>query len=93
MAPAPEAPTYALFTLGGRPVTGRLGLPPEMAAALGSRWMVYFAAPDVDASADQAGHLGGAVLVPPTDTPTGRVAAIRDPTGATFTLLRPPGGA
>lgn len=86
---APDDGPYALFTLGERPVAGRLSLPPDLAGVLGVRWMVYFAHADVDAGARQAEELGGAVLVPPRDTPPGRVAALRDPTGGVFTVLRP----
>ncbi len=34
-------------------------------------------------------ELGAAVLAPPRDARTGRVAALRDPAGATFTVLTP----
>ena len=53
--------------------------------------MVYFAQPNVDAATHHALQLGATLLVSPRDTPTGRVAALRDPTGAVFTLLRPAG--
>jgi predicted enzyme related to lactoylglutathione lyase len=85
----PPGPDYVLLTAAGRPVAGRLALTPDLAATLGSRWMVYFAHSDVDSAATRAGELGGGVLVPPRDTPTGRVAAVADPAGAVFTLLRP----
>lgn len=88
--PGPDAPdTYALFTVGQRPVAGRLALPPEMADVVGTRWMVYFAQADVDAAARHAEQLGGSVLIPPRATPTGRVAALSDPGGAVFTVLTP----
>jgi len=53
--------------------------------------MTYVAVPDVDLAADGAAGLGGEVLVPPVDTPVGRVCAVRDPGGAVLTLLRPAG--
>jgi uncharacterized protein len=85
----PAGPGYALFVDGGRPVAGRLELPPDLAAALGPRWMVYLAHADVDAAAAAVPGLGGAVVVPPRDTPTGRLVAVTDPAGAVITLLRP----
>lgn len=87
----PAGSGYALFVDGGRPVAGRLELPPDLAAALGPRWMVYLAHDDVDAAAAAVPGRGGAVVVPPRDTPTGRVTAVIDPAGAVVTLLRPAG--
>ena len=74
---------------GGRPVAGRLHLPADLAGLLGQRWMVYLADADVDAAAHRAEGLGAEMLVPPRDTPTGRVTALRDPQQAVFTVLRP----
>lgn len=85
----PAGPGYALFVSGGRPVAGRLELSPDLAVALGPRWMVYLAHGDVDAAAAAVPGLGGAVVVPPRDTPTGRLVAVTDPAGAVVTLLRP----
>ncbi len=85
----PAGPGYALFVDGDRPVAGRLELSPDLAAALGPRWMVYLAHDDVDAAAAEVAGRGGAVVVPPRDTPTGRLVAVSDPDGAVVTLLRP----
>ena len=49
-------------------------------------WHVTFSAADVDASAKRVGELGGEVLVEPFDAPWVRVAVVRDPEGAVFTL-------
>ncbi len=87
--PQPAGPGYALFVDGGRPVAGRLELTPDLAAALGPRWMVYLAHDDVDAAAAAVPGWGGTVVVPPRDTPTGRLVAVTDPGGAVVTLLRP----
>ncbi len=88
-ATQPAGPGYVLFTAEGRPVAGRLDLPPDLAAALGPRWMVYLAHADVDAAATAVAGLGGVVAVPPRDTPTGRLTAVVDPGGAVVTLLTP----
>ncbi len=90
---APAGPSYAVFLAGERPVAGRLAQAPELAGAVGERWMVYLAHADVDAGAAAAQRLGGIVAVPPSDTPTGRLAAVVDPAGAVFTLLTPGSGA
>ncbi|QIS14807.1 VOC family protein [Nocardia arthritidis] len=49
-------------------------------------WLVYFGADDIDKTAERAVELGGRVLMPPMDTPFGRVAALADPTGARFSI-------
>lgn len=49
-----------------------------------ARWSVTFAVDDADASAEQAGKLGGKVLAGPFDAPWVRMAVIADPHGATF---------
>ncbi|MEU4570454.1 VOC family protein [Micromonospora sp. NPDC023956] len=89
--PPPGVPddSYVLLTADGRPVAGRLALPAPLADVLPTGWMVYFAVTDPDAVAERAPRLGGRLLVPPRDVPTGRVAALADPSGAVFTVLRP----
>ncbi|GAA1272896.1 VOC family protein [Saccharothrix xinjiangensis] len=57
-----------------------------------SRWVVHFAvdpAAGVDAATELAIALGGAVEVPPFDSPHGRTAILRDPCGARFSLVDP----
>lgn len=86
----PDGPEgYALFTVDQRPVAGRLVMPADLFAQVGPRWMAYFVSPDVDGAAARVPELGGIVAAPPMDTPTGRLAAVVDPSGAMFTLLRP----
>lgn len=89
--------TYTMFTTGGAPVAGIFRLNDEMRSqGVPPNWMPYIEAGDVDATAQQAASLGGAVVVPPSDIPdTGRFAVIRDPEGAVFGLYkssRPAGG-
>lgn len=54
----------------------------------GPHWHVTFAVDDADAVAARAEQLGGAVVSPPADMPWVRVAALRDPQGAVFTVSR-----
>jgi uncharacterized protein len=51
-----------------------------------ARWAVTFSVADVDAAASRARKLGGAVVVEPFDVPFVRMAVLRDPDGATFTV-------
>ncbi len=51
-------------------------------------WGVTFGVDDADAIADQAGKLGGRVVIPPFDAPWVRMTVIADPQGATFTASK-----
>lgn len=80
--------TYTLFHHHDRPCGGMFEITANM-GEMPPHWMVDFAVADIDASAARAGELGGQVLMPPTDIPeVGRFAIIRDPQGATFTILK-----
>jgi len=57
-----------------------------------SHWLAYFTVADVDASFDAVGDGGGSVLMPPEDTPFGRIGVVQDPFGATFGLHGAPAG-
>lgn len=56
-------------------------------------WHVTFAVADAEASAARAAELGGEVAVPPTEMPWVKLAVLRDPQGAAFTVsqFQPPG--
>ena len=82
--------TYTLFTLNKTHVAGLMNLP-EDARKMGAppSWIGYVAVHDVDASAEEAKRLGGAVRVPPCDIPNvGRFSIIADPQGATLALFK-----
>lgn len=49
-------------------------------------WSIAFRVADVDETARRAGALGGAVLMPPTDTPGFRSAVVADPQGGVVAL-------
>lgn len=49
-------------------------------------WRVHFCVADADASAAHAIRLGGAVIVPPHDTPGLRNCVLADPHGAVFSV-------
>jgi uncharacterized protein len=54
-----------------------------------AHWSVYFHVADTDAALAKAVELGGSVVMPPDDTPYGRIAIATDPTGAHFRLMGP----
>ncbi len=82
---------YAMWTKqGGTPIGGVTALPAE-AKAMGAppHWLLHIAVDDLEAIVRQAGELGGAVLVPPTDIPGfGRFAVLSDPDGASFAIYK-----
>lgn len=49
-------------------------------------WAVTFAVDDTDAAADRAAALGGTIVVAPCDAGPTRLATLRDPQGAVFTV-------
>jgi uncharacterized protein len=51
-------------------------------------WRIDFWVDDVDAAAERAVALGGAVLDPPTAAAVGRSAVLADPEGASFSVSR-----
>ena len=76
---------YTLWEVGEKAEAGMY----QITADEPPRWMVYFNVDDPDAVAAKAEQLGGTVAVPPTDTPAGRFAAIGDPLGAYFSIIKP----
>ena len=76
---------YTMFEAGGQPVGGSM---PPQAPGVPNHWHVYFAVDDTDAAAARAAELGGTVVVPPFDTPVGRIAVLGDPQGAVFSVIK-----
>lgn len=50
-------------------------------------WGICFAVEDTDATVARCEELGGATMMPPTDTPVGRFAVLTDPQGASFAVI------
>lgn len=88
-----EMGDYELFTVGenadpNRPAGGIGGMmaPPGTP----SHWLAYFTVVDVDAAAAAVGEGGGTVVMPPENTPWGRISVVTDPFGAAFGLIGMP---
>lgn len=78
---------YNQIAVGEQSIGGIYQMTPEYGDAP-SHWMSYVAVEDVNASAQRVEELGGQVCVPPTDIPqVGRFCVIKDPTGATLSLI------
>ena len=88
--PMGEGQVYSMAVLGGHQVAAISSQPPEMAAAgAPPMWNTYLAVDSVDdATAARAAELGGSVIVPPFDTPVGRIAVLSDPQGAMFSVIK-----
>jgi predicted enzyme related to lactoylglutathione lyase len=79
---------YTAFQAGDAMVGGTT--PPQVPGTP-NHWHVYFAVANADEAAAKITELGGEVVVKPFDTPAGRIATVRDPQGATFSIVQPPG--
>jgi len=84
-----DAPEFRYSTLG----EGENGLAGVMDDSVHapedspSFWNVYIAVADADATAAQAVELGGAVEMPPENTPYGRLAVLTDTTGSRVSIM------
>jgi uncharacterized protein len=89
--PAGDFGTYMALRCNGREVGILYRQTREARAARAApHWTAYVSVEDADASALLVRELGGAVLRDPLDlADAGRVAAVRDPLGAIFSLWQP----
>jgi predicted enzyme related to lactoylglutathione lyase len=76
---------YTTFQAGDAMVGGSM---PPQAPGVPNHWHVYFGTDDADAAAAKAAEQGGTVVVPPFDTPVGRMAVLSDPQGAVFSVIK-----
>src|SRR5215203_5733844 len=89
---AGEAGSYTILRRGGKEVAILYPQTPQARAAGASpHWTSYISVEDADATAARAGELGGAAVFRQSFDvlDAGRVAAIRDPTGAIVSLWQP----
>ena len=82
---------YTIFQLEGRDAAAGCTLrPDQVSRGIPPHWTLYIAVESADAAAARAGPLGGTVLAGPFDVfDAGRMAALQDPTGATFCVWQP----
>lgn len=73
----------------GAHVGGMMAMPSGVPASVPSNWAGYINVDDVEATVAKATKLGGRTITPPFDVPhVGRLAAIADPTGAVFHVIK-----
>lgn len=82
---------YTMFSLEGRQTGAAYTLKAEdRGAGVPSNWLLYIGVEDADATVKRAEELGGTVMSPAFDVMTfGRMAVLRDPTGAIFAIWQP----
>jgi len=88
-----DTPDFRYSTLG-EDEHARAGVM-DAAGMLGdaaSRWQFYLQVADTDATVERAVASGGTLVVPPDDTPYGRLAVLLDPAGVQFCLMGPSRG-
>jgi len=86
----PDGP-YHMGVMDGQPMAGIYDITqiPDM-EGVPSHWLTYFAVDDVDASVASSIKAGGTSLQPAFDVPmVGRIAMIKDPSGAVIGLMTP----
>ena len=83
---------YSLIQHRGQPIGGVAEIPGELEGSEGI-WLASISVSDVDRAARLAEELGGEVLDDPLEVAgRGRLAVLRDPTGAVFVALRSASG-
>ena len=83
----PDA-VYTMLKLDGKDVGGLYKLMPDMVAqGVPPHWLSYVAVADADETAEKAKAEGATIMNGPFDVATyGRMAVVKDPTGAVFAL-------
>jgi len=85
-----DSPSMEYWTLhkGQKTVGGVMQMTSAMPKDLPAHWITYFAVADTDAAVKKVAMLGGKIMAPPFDTPYGRMAAVFDPFGAAFSIIK-----
>jgi len=88
--PMPDGGTYYLGMKGETPMAGMMQMDDPQFEGVPSHWMTYLAVDDVDTAVQQTKDAGGEVLQDSFEVAgIGRIAILRDPTGAAIGLMTP----
>jgi predicted enzyme related to lactoylglutathione lyase len=79
---------YMTLHVGPAIAGGILQMDKNWPPDLPPHWMCYFAVANTDQTVEKVKSLGGALHVPPFDTPYGRMSVISDPQKAAFSLIQ-----
>ncbi len=78
---------YHVASVGTSQVCGIMGMPPD-SGPMPPAWGCYVTVNNVEDTIAKCTALGGQVLMPPMDVPTvGRMAVLKDPQGAVFSVM------
>lgn len=77
---------YTLLNVGDGENAGIMDASGFLTEGVPAHWSVYFAVDAVDETLVKVAALGGSTVLPPEDTPYGRLATAADATGAVFKL-------
>jgi len=84
----PGGMDYTLWKRGSETAGGMMAITKEM-QGVPPHWLVYYGVSDVDAVVAKVTSLGGSVVRPGWDIPgVGRIAILKDPTGAVFAVIK-----
>lgn len=82
--------TYYVAKMDGKPVAGIFEMKGAQFDGIPSHWFAYIAVDDVDARVAAAIRLGATIMRGPWDVPgIGRIAVVKDPTGAVAGWMTP----
>jgi predicted enzyme related to lactoylglutathione lyase len=88
--PAGEGGVYVMFRKGGRDVAALYEMGESERSQLSAHWSSYVSVADVEAIAQRAEELEASIIAEPFDVmDSGRMAVLRDPTGAHVHLWQP----
>ena len=89
--PMPGGLEYYVLKHGEKMLGGIMQIEPAW-GEFHPQWITYFSVANADETAAVVTELGGQVMGPIDDSPFGRIAALKDPSGAVFKILQPPTG-
>ena len=81
---------YYTLHKGPKTVGGVMQMTKDWPQTIPPYWATYFAVSDTDAACKQITQLGGSIMQPAFETPYGRMAVVKDPTGAVFSIIKLP---
>ena len=79
---------YTEWQIDGRSIGGGMNMSSMYPPSVPAHWLVYFVVANTDDTLKRAQELGAKVMAPATDIPTGRLAVLADPQGATFAVIQ-----
>ena len=87
----PGGMEYYVLKHGAQEICGIMQIDPSW-GNFPPQWSIYFLVANTDETAAVITKHGGKLLGAVEDTPFGRMAAVMDPSGATFKIIQPPQG-